>query len=184
MKIDIATEKSILVELSKEDMSFYDITYEELDYSNIPTRKIIFEIIEQIKEETGKTFDFTDNLQIDVMPDSIGGCLIIFTDCTENSKAVSVCSPSAVFETREIDDLIDCARTIRKSKSSFPQCDLFENLGIYTLVVRNCSAGLKRIISEFASGREADEFEISRIAESQHCLAEINGLEILCGKCS
>ena len=97
MKIDIATEKSILVELSKEDMSFYDITYEELDYSNIPTRKIIFEIIEQIKEETGKTFDFTDNLQIDVMPDSIGGCLIIFTDCTENGRAVSECSPSAVF---------------------------------------------------------------------------------------
>ena len=55
MKIDAIDEKSILVELSKEDLSKSEITYEELDYANERTRKLVQRILETIRLETGKT---------------------------------------------------------------------------------------------------------------------------------
>ena len=41
MKIDAIDEKSVLVELSKEDLSKSEITYEELDYANERTRTFV-----------------------------------------------------------------------------------------------------------------------------------------------
>lgn len=180
MKIDIAGEKSILVELSKEDMSEFNITYDDLDYSNIPTKKILFKIIEQIKLETGKAFDNTEKLQIDVMPDSSGGCLLIFTDCANNMIAIA--SQSYTFYTSCYDDLVDCARAFSKKITDYPDSSLYKFKDTFILHVSNCNDFQKATLFEFADYCNVDEAEKERLDEYADCIIKKDALKILCGK--
>ena len=55
MKIDSNSEGKITVALSNEDMNELDITYDELDYSNIETRRVIWTLLDKAGQQLGKT---------------------------------------------------------------------------------------------------------------------------------
>ena len=182
MKIDLAGEKSVLVELSKEDMTEFNITYDDLDYSNVPTRKVLFCIMEKIRLETGKTIGQTDKLKIDVMPDSKGGCLMIFTDCAGEELVVK--KEDLAFICEDINNLIDCARALKKSGLACPETSLYSSTDGYILTTSNCNNLQKKLISEFAKCERVSILDLERIREYGECIKSGNALEVLCGKIS
>ena len=62
MKIDSNSEGKITVALSNEDMNELDITYDELDYSNIETRRVIWTLLDKAGQQLGKCIDTDSKL--------------------------------------------------------------------------------------------------------------------------
>lgn len=79
MKIEANGEEKISVTLSDEDMHNLDITYDEMDYSNIETRRVIWTILDEAKRVLGKPINTDGRLLVQVSPGDNGGCLMSFT---------------------------------------------------------------------------------------------------------
>ena len=54
MKIKAQTDNRICIELTQEDMLELDITYEELDYSNIETRRVLWTLLDEARLKLGR----------------------------------------------------------------------------------------------------------------------------------
>lgn len=79
MKIESSGEEKITVALSSEDMRELDITYDEMDYSNIETRRVIWTILDKARLSLGRSVNPEDRLLIEVSPLENGGCILSFT---------------------------------------------------------------------------------------------------------
>ena len=124
MKIDSPNKNKIIVELTDEDMLSLDITYDELDYSNIETRRVIWTILAKARKSLGRDIDPSGKIVIETLPSRTGGCMILFTvsDKTEARKSnlpVRLSRESAVYELDSIDNVIDLYNSI-KSSYDFP----------------------------------------------------------------
>lgn len=119
MKIESPNASKIIVELSDEDMTMLDITYEELDYSNIDTRRVIWTILAKARKLLGRDIDPSGKMTIETLPCAKGGCIILFTvpDMGRDGVGrlpVRMCSEKPVYEFRNIDDVIDLYSCLRK----------------------------------------------------------------------
>lgn len=79
MKIKAQTDNRICIELTNEDMVELDITYEELDYSNIETRRVLWTLLDEARHELGRNIRLTQKMLIEAVPNDKGGCTIYFT---------------------------------------------------------------------------------------------------------
>ena len=177
MKIDLATEKSVLVELSGEDLNAFDLTFDALDYENEQTRRAVESIMRCVREETGRCFA-PERLQIDVLPNRTGGCLMIFTDCSARSGSLS----AALFQTDSIDDLIDAARQLQRRGRSFEPSMLLQKGETFSLLLLSASAQTIRFLSEFAAYTPLNKIRLAVFREHNQTLIAQNALEILSGK--
>lgn len=119
MKIESPNASKIIVELSDEDMTKLDITYDELDYSNIDTRRVIWTILAKARKLLGRDIDPSGKMTIETMPSAEGGCVILFTvpegDGKEKMKLpLRMCSEKPVYEFTSIDDVIDLYSSLKK----------------------------------------------------------------------
>ena len=73
LKIESNGEEKITVTLSNIDMADLDITYDEMDYSNIETRRVIWTILDKAQKTLGKSVDTDGKLLIEGAPLSDGG---------------------------------------------------------------------------------------------------------------
>lgn len=176
MKIDLATERSVLVELSLEDLSAFDLTYDALDYKNEQTRRAVERIMECVREETGKSFA-AERLQIDVLPNRTGGCLMILTDCAARQQTPE----PALFQSDSINALIDAARVLKKQNLPAMKSSLLRRGNTFSLLLDPASAQTVRLLSEFADYTRLNRAEIAAVSEYQQTLLAENALEILGG---
>ena len=119
MRIEAITRRKIVVELGADDMSALDITYEALDYASVETRRVIWVILDRVRECTGCDIDPSGQLLIDAMPRPTGGCILFFTLRDAQPLADPFAQPQrklrkqeqllAAFEFPGLDDLLDCA---------------------------------------------------------------------------
>lgn len=79
MKIEANGDEKLTVALSHEDMHELDITYDEMDYSNIETRRVIWTILDKARLSLGRSIDPEGRLLIEVSPLDDGGCVLYFT---------------------------------------------------------------------------------------------------------
>ena len=79
MDIQPIGNNKFIVGLSCDDLNNLDITYEAMDYSDIETRRVIWTILERVRNSTGRDIDPSGNLIIEASPDSSGGCILIIT---------------------------------------------------------------------------------------------------------
>ncbi len=79
MKINSPAEDKIIVDLTEKDMLDLDITYEEMDYSTIETRRVIWTLLDEAGKILGREFDPSRRMIIEAMPKSEGGCVLSFT---------------------------------------------------------------------------------------------------------
>lgn len=87
MKIQANGDEKISVILTKNDLTDLDITYDELDYSNIETRRVIWTILDEAKKVLGKPVNIDNRLLIQVSPADDGGCFLEFTQLPEPSDS-------------------------------------------------------------------------------------------------
>ena len=168
MNIHSTGKNKIIVELSKEDMNELDITYEEMDYSRIETRRVIWTILEKVRVVTGKDIDPTSNLLIEATADSGGGCVLSFTvnekqrlnECRRNLRLTKN-DDSVIYEFDGADALLDMIKNVGGENITKPN-RLFRNKNKYRLVLDKLPcADDKKIIEEFADCVGRDDFSLA-----------------------
>ena len=177
MKIDAIDEKSVLVELSKEDLSKSEITYEELDYANERTRTFVRKILETIRLETGRMVFESGSLEVEVMPDSFGGCLMIFKEKKESDFAEE--DKTSVFFSENINDLIDCARVLKGLEAQVESAALYCADGTFFLLLSVCSSKKRSVLSEYLEEAAFTEERLCFLKEYGKCLIERDALAVL-----
>ncbi|MCL2106345.1 MAG: adaptor protein MecA [Oscillospiraceae bacterium] len=177
MRIEAITRRKIIVELNEDDLSSLDITYDALDYASIETRRVIWVILDRVRETTGCDIDPSGQLLIDAMPRPTGGCILFFTirggaesfgGCHELSQERVLRKQehlSLVFEFPGIDALLDCAggylRAYRdRSRQLIASSELFAKEDKYRLLI--CPARettlVRQFFSEFGQFRGDDAY--------------------------
>lgn len=177
MKIDAFDEKSILVELSKEDLSKNEMTYEQLDYANEKTRKLVRSVLEKIKLETGRFVSNGTSLEVDVMPDSFGGCLMIFKESEESRTEKG--GETSVFKTDEINNLIDLSRRLQKENPPIEKTELYFFDETFFLFLKKATTVQKAVAAEYLKPLFLNEAKLLSIKEAGRCLIKNKALETL-----
>ena len=131
MKFESTGEEKIKVSLSDSDMTDLDITYDELDYSNIETRRVIWTILDRARKSLGKAVDTDGRLLIEVAPDNNGGCIICFTaqpqEDGKSKKRLIMKKESEPLLFCGIDEsaLLDALDILKNLKDRFSQCKVY-----------------------------------------------------------
>ncbi len=139
MNIQPIGKNKVLVELSYEDMCELDITYDEMDYSQIETRRVIWTILQRIRQNTGTDIDPTGSLLIEAVADSAGGCVLCFTVREKKSLneplRLSKVSDSVIYEFQNENALLDMLFTLKK-KSGIQSGKIYENKNRFRLLLK------------------------------------------------
>ncbi|WMJ23805.1 adaptor protein MecA [Paludicola sp. MB14-C6] len=87
MKIELLDDKTVKVVLSNADMAQFNLTYDEMDYKNPDTKRVILQLVDQIKREVSIDLS-TGKLFIEAFPYADGGCILYVNllDSTQKNK--------------------------------------------------------------------------------------------------
>ena len=133
MKINSPNKAKIIVELTHDDMRELDITYEEMDYSNIETRRVIWTILDKARHELHRDIDPSGKMTIETIPLDTGGCVIFFT-VNENLQNI-ITVPKRKEEVYEFDNLDNVIDLFSSMKEDFPSGRLYtDNKGKFRLI--------------------------------------------------
>ena len=142
MEIKAHGEERISVTLTGTDMTDFDITYDELDYSNIETRRVIWTILDEAKKVLGKPVNIDNRLLIRVSPTDDGGCFLEFTQlpepCDTKKKRLIMKKDSepVMFCAFDENSFIDCVKLLRHTLcNTVKGFDLFYHEKTYYVVI-------------------------------------------------
>jgi len=199
MRIEAITGRKIVVELSCEDMEQLGITYEALDYACVDTRRVIWIILDRVRESTGCDIDPSGQLLIDAMPRPTGGCILFFTikngGCAEH---FSGCVPErvlrkqdalvAAFEFENTNSLLDCAAAYARSLHSegehlFDKSELYASAGRFRLLLTPAQelSRLRQFFCEYALFCGENAFAADHTREHWQRLDEAQSFERMGG---
>lgn len=112
LKILAPSENRITIELSARDMDALNITYEQMDYSNIETRRVVWTLLDRAGHELHRDIDPSGRMLIEALPSGKGGCVLKFTLCPENAvgtTSITKGEKPTVYEFSSLDDILDAA---------------------------------------------------------------------------
>lgn len=184
MKINSPAEDKIIVDLTKQDMLDLEITYEEMDYSTIETRRVIWTVLDEAGKALGREFDPSRRMIIEAMPKNGGGCVLSFTILDGKRKylpkqqLLKKPHEKIMCEFENADSLFRAAHAAgtesRKLSSS-----LYENGGKYRLIVSSAEdiSGIRRCFSEFGSCEDCHPLECDFTKEHWNEIIGENALD-------
>lgn len=183
MKINSPAEDRIIVDLTKQDMLELDITYEDMDYSTIETRRVIWTLLDRAGKALGRELDPSRRMIIEASPKSEGGCILNFTILDSRKRALpqkqllkKQCE-SIICEFEDLDALYSAACGYNGSAES----SLYESNGIYRLVLNNLydARDIKQYFSEFGRVFPADSLACNYMQEHWRMLIGQNAISAL-----
>lgn len=90
MKLYRQGESEIRIRLTKEDLASFSITAEELDYDSAHGKRVIWELFDKARRETG--FDATgEKIYIQLYPTDRGGCELFVTKLEKSRSRICFC---------------------------------------------------------------------------------------------
>ncbi len=140
MNITVQAENTICIELTRNDMTELDITYEELDYSNIETRRVLWTLLDEARHELGRDIRLTQKMLIEAVPDDNGGCRIYFTVNDENEKCkgdrkyVRLSGTKTVCQSSDIDRVGELAGVLHRT-GGISSSELYTDGTNYRLII-------------------------------------------------
>lgn len=184
MKIEQKESGRVKITLNTEDMKRYDITFAELDYSRIDTKRIVWELLSKARNETG--FEFCGgNLLVEAFPEPDGGCVLYFSSVAGNSRngRLRLCRGlfgPYIFKFEDCGDMMNACFELKKSTGKhILKSELYENEGKYYLAVYAASKldpFVQGIVSEY--GYSCGEGRmITAVAEHGKILASPNAID-------
>lgn len=188
LKIEAPQENKIVVELTRADMTELDITYEEMDYSNIETRRVIWTILDRARAALRRDIDPSGRMLIETVPTAEGGCVLYFTvlGCalhTPGSRSLlrlrkEHTAWSTVF--RSLSDLTDCAARLRALRMPM-RSDLYRIDGQYCLRLRadRPAQNVRALLSEYGETYTDNAVQAAYLREHGTLLAEGDAIEKL-----
>ncbi|NLB36839.1 MAG: adaptor protein MecA [Clostridiales bacterium] len=189
MKIEALSDNRISVELTQQDMTELDITYEEMDYSNIETRRVIWTLLDRARETLGRDIDPCGRMLIEAVPKPEGGCTINFTVLSGELRSTSYPgklhfkkdSAYITFEFDSIDSLMSCAKSFTLSGRHMSNSELYSCEGLYRLLI--CPGAepktVKNFFSEYGSMCGEGNLQAEFTREHWELITEINAIEKL-----
>ncbi len=188
MKIEAPSENKIIVDLTGEDMCALDITYEEMDYSNIETRRVIWTLLDQARQTLGRDIDPTVRMLIEAMPKKSGGCVLSFTVMAEEERpGPKICKPVFkkddnvfTYEFDDIDDLYSAANGCLVRMHGIDS-ELYGLEGRYRLLlsVHGDIGAVKSFMTEYADLRGTGALQAAHTREHWKLLAADRAIEKL-----
>ena len=158
MKIEAIGEEKILVALSDKDLTELDITYDEMDYSNIETRRVIWTILDEAKRSLGKSIDTDGRILIEVTPSDDGGCIMCFTtmpgtDYKSKKKLIMKKEAEPIlFKALDHNAFLDAIDVLKESADSYRNSEIFSyNKNFYFVIYPKITGSEKiaYILSDF-----------------------------------
>ncbi|MBQ2846652.1 MAG: adaptor protein MecA [Clostridia bacterium] len=184
MKINSPAEDKIIVDLSKNDMLELDITYEDMDYSTIETRRVIWTVLDEAGKILGRELDPSRRMIIEATPKNEGGCILSFTILDGKKKPfpqkhlLKKQSENIICDFENLDNLFRAAQEIKRFGSD-AQSSLFESDGTYRLILNCTSEILKGILSEFCKVKSCGKLACDHTKEHWRLLASETAIENL-----
>ncbi len=187
MKIHAPQENRIVVELSRSDMTELDITYEEMDYGNIETRRVIWTLLDRARQTLCRDIDPSGKLLIETVPTPDGGCVLCFTVLQREAGASSPRmlrihkeSTRLLYRFRTLDDLTDCACRIRCTGIPL-RAQLYVWKDAYFLLIDGLlpPRSIRSLLSEYGTLCPQESFRLSVLREHGKLLADGDAIEKL-----
>lgn len=187
MKIETPQENKIVVELSGADMAELDITYEEMDYGNIETRRVIWTILDRVRHTLSRDIDPSGRMMIETIPTGDGGCVLYFTVLGEgryigyHTLRINKERTAFTYAFDSLDALTDCAAALRRREQVLPKSSLFLLDGEYRLFLQ-CDlppGHCKQLLSEYGTLCAEGTLSLSFLREHGRLLCENNAIENL-----
>lgn len=183
MKINSSADNRITVDLTKQDMAELDITYEEMDYSTIETRRVIWTLLDEAGKALGRELDPSRRMIIEAVPKSEGGCVLNFTLLDAGKRINSQKhflkkqSGCILCEFSNLDSLYRAAENCIFSGES----SLYELNGKYRLLLKSTDdvRNILRCFSEFGTVAECDALNCEYTKEHWNLLAQKNAVSLL-----
>lgn len=186
MKINSTADDRITVDLTKQDMAELDITYEDMDYSTIETRRVIWTLLDEAGKVLGRELDPSRRMIIEAIPKSEGGCQLNFTLLDSKRRTypqkqlLKKQSECFICEFDSLDELYRAAESCNITAEN----SLFESGGKYRLVISGLfddTRGLKQYFSEFSRIINADKLCTEHTKEHWKNIIENNAISVLSG---
>ncbi len=174
MKIEAIGEEKILVALSDKDLIELDITYDEMDYSNIETRRVIWTILDEAKRSLGKPIDTDGRILIEVTPSDDGGCIMCFTtmpvtDYKSKKKLIMKKEAEPIlFKALDHNAFLDTIDILAKSSDSSRNFEIFSyNKNFYFVIYPKITGSEKiaYILSDYGEAYFGDTEFLNHILE-------------------
>ena len=183
MNIEAIENNQIIVDLSSKDMTDLDITFEEMDYSNIETRRVIHIILDKARDALHKDIDPTSRLIVEAIPKLSGGCLLFFTimDSASTQRLLQIKKESRLltYEFESIDNIFDLASVL---DGNFPfASQLYSDGKRYRLVLQPSIgfSDIKHVISEYGNPISKKELSVAHLEEHWKVLISDSAVERL-----
>lgn len=181
MNISAPKENYIFIELTGDDMKKLNITYADMDYSNVETRRVIWTLLDEAKHSLGKELEVSDDMRIEALPSLDGGCLLFFM-ISKKPACYKVKRKGSVLAYRfdSLDDAFDLSLKISEKDKTQIDSSLYLCSNEYVMVV---SGKLRHSVimklNEFATPLAHGEKEIAKLTEYEECLIRDNALNRL-----
>lgn len=188
MKIDAPQANKIVVELTAQDMAELDITYEELDYGNIETRRVIWTILDRVRTALHRDIDPSEKMLIESVPTQDGGCVLFFTvprgiPDVGVRQPLHICKqqPHLLCVVDAPETLFRLARHLRQAVRPLPESSLYLWEKRYVLLLQNCACTqiCRMIVSEYGTVCADNTLALAVLREHGKLLAERDAIEKL-----
>lgn len=190
MKIEAPEENKIIVRLTADDMTKLHITYEEMDYANIETRRVIWTLLDEARRELGRDIDPSGRMLIEALPAGEGGCVLQFTVLAQDIKqqatrhlTMKKSNAPLIYEFPTAQLLLDAAESVKRLKLHPPESELYRQAHSYRLIVSaaECAELLSIALSEFGSLCGQGELPAAFTREHWQGICNSNALEQITG---
>lgn len=190
MKIASPTDDKIIVELTPDDMRELDIKYEDMDYSSIDTRRVIWTLLERAGRELGRDIDPSQRMMIETVPEVCGGCLVCFTILEEIRRnglyikqPLTLARATLTCEFDGANELMDAVAACVAARKTPAESALYENNGRYRLVllVEGEGESFLRLFGEYASVCSQNRLAAADTAEHWNAVTTEKAFEKISG---
>lgn len=204
MELIYISETQLKIILSGEDLMSYGITADQLDYSNVSTRHLIWAILNSAKSESGFNAD-NSKLSITVFDSADGGCeLYIKKESIGKTDNISVSQYKAKtyrhsalgkakgkYIVADLSSLCKLSYRIISDKFHLRTSLYFDSRGNYILTVnpekrlpsyitdKEKHTNLPQYLSEYGASYELTEKALTHINEYCKMISEGNAAELL-----
>lgn len=180
MKISCLSETITVIELTAQEMTDYDFSFEHSDYSSAHTRRVLWSIIDEASKIIGREVEVTEGLEIDFLPDKSGGCMMIISQGSGQDDSLLYQNEETVLEGDSADDFLDFAKaalsSAEKKDSSF-----YSLPRRWRMILSPGGESIVRLAGEYGLRLLSEPLSAESTREGYCCVIPSDALEILGG---
>ncbi len=187
MNVLVRNEYRVEVKLSPKELEEYGITYEDIDYKNIETRRVLWALAEEIRKKSGYNISLSGKILIEVIKENDNGCRFCFSSLSRDGKddiSVKQLIKNEIYpltaEFGNFEDMLEAICNLDENR----ECALYEKNGCYRLIFpasENEKEELIFSLCEFSKIFENSSIETARCREMWHLLIPRSAVKTLTG---